>query len=191
MIGPDTKVYPWVYHPPISGQRVWIASYETVRNKVGDLVIDPKLDGDPREAMGLPYQAALILKRRLESEGVISHLYAVRFSLHPTGDEVGAGNTNSAPTDDNRTVMVYRGLLVRPGIGVNHGRCWFVKFPGTAIESVRGHTPEEAVNTVYERGLQDKAEQAPPPPPAPEPTATPQRNYGARVRPGDLKFKGD
>ena len=190
MIGPNTKVYPWVYHPPISGQRVWIASYETVRNKVGDLVIDPKLDGDPREAMGLPYQAALILKRRLESEGVISHLYAVRFSLHPTGDEVGAGNTNSAPTDDNRTVMVYRGLLVRPGIGVNHGRCWFVKFPGTAIESVRGHTPEEAVNTVYERGLQDKAEQAPPPPPAPEPPA-PKKNHGARIRPGDLYTKGD
>jgi hypothetical protein len=192
MIGPDTKVYPWVYHPPISGQRVWIASYETVRNKVGDLVIDPKLDDDPRAAMGLPYQAALIIKRRLESEQVISPLYEIHFSLNPTGDEVAGGNRTAAPNDDNRTVMMYRGLLVRPGVSVNHGRVWYVKFPNSSIESIRGNTVEEAVDLVYDRGLQDKAEQAPPaPPPVPEPSTTPKKNYGARIRPGDLYTKGD
>ena len=190
MIGPDTTVFVRVYHPPNSNQRAWIASHETVRNKLGELAIKPQLDDDPRNAKGMSYQAALILKRRLESENMISNLYQVRFSLHPTGDAVDDGNTTSAPLEDNRVVMQYRGILVRPGVSVNHGRVWYVKFPGTSIESVRGNTPEEAVNTVYERGLESKAEQAPPPPPAPEPPA-PTNNYGARVRPGDLKFKGD
>lgn len=186
MIGPDTRVFPWIFHPPYSGQRAWIAGYETVRNVLGELVIQPTLDSDPAEAKSMSYQSALILKRRLESENMISPLYQVHFSLHPTGDSVAEGHATAAPTQDQRVVMAYRGILVRPGVDVNRGRCWFVKFPQTTIESVKADTVEAAVEIVYERGLQDKAERAPEPPPAqPESTATP--NYGVRIRPGDLK----
>jgi hypothetical protein len=187
MIGPDTNVFPWVFHPPYSGQRAWISSYETVRNNLGELVIQPKLDSDPSTARSMPYQAALILKRRIESENVISPLYTVHFSLDPTSDEVGAGHTTSAPTEDQRVVMTYKGILVRPGVDVNRGRCWFVRFPNTTIESIKADSVEAAVDTVFDRGLQDKAEQAPPPPAPPPPESASQNNYGARVRPGDLR----
>jgi hypothetical protein len=181
-ISPSTNVYSWVFHPPQSGQRAWIACYETVRNKLGELVVRPELDNDPANAMSLRYDLAIVLKRRLESENVISSLYQVRFSLNPTGEEVAGGNTTSAPTEDNRVVMAYRGILVRPGVSVNHGRAWFVRFPGQAIESIRGESPEEAVDICYERGLQSRAEQAPQPPPAPpeQPAQTPHPGYRIR-----------
>jgi hypothetical protein len=191
MIGPSTTVYAWICNPPNSGERVWLAAHETVRNQLGELVIKPEFDDDPREAKPMAYSTALILKRRLESEGVIGKgLYDVHFSLHPTGDEVGAGHTTAAPTDDNRVVMQYRGLLVRPGIDVKHGRVWYVKFPGTAIESIRGATIEEAVDKCYERNLQDKAEQAPAPPPAP-PEQPAKKTFEGRIRPGYFTDKGD
>lgn len=188
MIGPNTTVYPWVFHPPYSGQRAWLAGYETVRSALGELVIQPALVNDPAEAKSYPYQAALILKRRLESENAISSLYTVHFSLHPTGDMVAEGHTTAAPTEDNRVVMSYRGILVRPGVDVNRGRCWFVRFPQTQIESVKADSVESAVAIVFERGLQDKAEKTPEARPAPpEPAVAPTKNYGVRIRPGDLK----
>jgi hypothetical protein len=184
-ISPSTPVYLWVYHPPHSGQRAWLKSHEIVRNKLGDLVVLPTLDDDPATAVSMRYDLAVILKRRLETENVINAAaYSAHFSLSPTGEEVAGGNTTSSPTDDNRVVMSYRGILARPGISVNHGRCWFVKFPGHAIESVRGATPEEVVNMVYERNLQGKAEQAPPPPaPEPEQPTQKKKNCEGRLRP--------
>ena len=189
MIGPSTTVYCWIYNPPYSGQRIWLAAHQTVRNNFGDLVIKPEFDDDPREAMSMPYSSALIVKRRLESEGIINPgLYSIHFSLNPTGDPVAEGHTTAAPTEDQRVVMAYKGILVRPGVDVNRGRCWYVRFPQTTIESVKADTIEAAVDMVYERGLQDKAEQAPPPP-APEDSGVPQNKYGAgvRIRPGELR----
>lgn len=182
-----TNVYLWSYHPPHSGQRVWVAGTETILNKLGEKVLKPLLDDDPHIAQSFRYDIGIILKRRLESEGCISPLlYSFHFSLSPTGEEVAAGNVTSAPTEDNREIMHYRGLLVRPGRDVNLGRCWYVKFPGTTIESVRGDSPEDAVNKTFERNLQDKAEKYEVPPEPVVPPAT--NNYnGHRVRPGSLR----
>jgi hypothetical protein len=185
-IGPSTTVYIFFHDPRYD--RVWLASYEIVRNRLGDLIMKPELDADPRCAMSCRYEMAIIIKRRLETEGYLNpSIYEAHFSLTPTGDEVAAGNNTSAPDKDGRVIMQYRGLLVRPGHDVNHGRCWFVKFPGQGIESIRGNSPEEAVDKVFERNLQDKAEKydAPPPEPQAPPAQNPHNGY--RLRPGSLR----
>jgi hypothetical protein len=83
--------------------------------------------------------------------------------------------------------MAYRGLLAVPGFNARKQTlCWFVRFPNQAIESIRGNTPEEVVDSVYERNLQDKAEKAP----VVEPVEVkPQRSAGPRIRPGSIKDK--
>lgn len=187
-ISSNTSVFIWIHHPPNSGQRAWLGAYTTPRNQLGEIFLKPEFFDDPREAKSFKYEFALIVKRRLENEGYMNpNFYAFHFSLNPTGEEVAGGSTTSAPDKDGRVVMQYRGLLVQPGRDVNIGPCWFVKFPGQAIESVRGTTPEVAVDKTYERNLQHLAEQAPPPEPEPEAPSAPTTPFEGRLRPGSIR----
>jgi hypothetical protein len=164
---------------------VWVAGIDTVQNRLGEKILKPVLDNDPHAAQSFRYDIAIIAKRRFEFEGCIdSFLYSFHCSLTATGEEVASGNTTSAPQADGRVIMQYRGLLVHPGYG---NAFWWVKFPGTAIESVKGNTPEDAVNRVFERNLQDKAEKCAA---QPEPEAVPsasRKPFEGRVRPGSLR----
>jgi hypothetical protein len=124
------------------------------------------------------------VKRRLESEGCVNpSLYLFHFSLTATGEEIATGNVTSAPDKDNRQIMQYRGLLVRPYIP----RGWFVKMMDgpRELEPVKDDTIEGAADKVFERGLERFAEKAPEQPaPTPEPPV--QKKYNGRQRPGSL-----
>jgi hypothetical protein len=186
-ISERTNVYLWTYHPPHSGQRAWVAETNLVRNNLGNLILKPELDTDPKCAMSFRYSVGVIAKRRFETEGYINPTnYDFHFSLTATGEEIATGNVTSAPIADGRTIMYYRGLIARPGVDVNHGRVWYVRFPGQAIEGIRGDSAEDAVNKTYERNLQHLAEAAPPPEPEVVPPA-PTKSYEGRLRPGSRK----
>lgn len=181
-ISGTTPVFLWVIHPQ-NGQRIWLHKTETVRNRNNDFVLKPIWDDEDRFAKSYQYSVALIVKRRLESEGVSSFAaHDVRFSLTPDGEQIASGSTTSAPTSDNRQIMHYRGVLVRPF----NPRGWCVHlYDGPRqLESVKGDTIEDVVEKVFERNLQGKAEKAPTQP-APDPTKA-AVTAGPRLRPGDI-----
>jgi hypothetical protein len=154
------------------------------------LVLVPDLDDEARHAKAFRYDLAVIAARRLNSEGVLNpNIYQAGFTLVPSdsAEEIASGATTSAPDRDGRVIMQYRGLLVRPGQDVKTGPCWYVKFPGQQVESVRGDSPESAVDKVFERNLQHLAEQYEMPPEPQVPPAQPTNSDGARLRPGSLR----
>jgi hypothetical protein len=129
------------------------------------------------------------MKRRFDSEGVMDPtIYETKFTLSRGRDseEIATGHTASAPDAKGREVTACRGLLVRPGYG---NEFWWVKMPGTAIESIKGLTPEDAVEKVLERNLYQAAEKAPAPEPEPEQINEVQNEEQHRIRPGDLYGK--
>jgi hypothetical protein len=188
-IGPSTNVYIF-FHDSRYG-RIWVSGTELIKSKFGEWVLVPTLDDEARNAKSWRYDLAVIAARRFNTEGYLNpSVYQACFTLSPSNsaEEIASATTTSAPSEDNRVIMQYRGLLVRPGTDVKYGRCWFVKFPGQQIESVRGDSPEDAVEKVYERNLQDKAEKFDAPPP--EPIAPPATSKGeGRTRPGGLYDK--
>lgn len=182
-LGPTTKVFLWWHHPE-NGQRIWLAGHEQVRNNLGELILKPLLDDDPHFAVAVRYDLAKIYKRRFDSEGYFNpSIYQARFSLTPDGEEVATGaNTSRAPDKDNRQVMQFRGLLVRPYIP----RGWFVKLKegSREMDPVKDDTIEGAVDKVYERGLERFAEKCPDQPAlSTEPTQNPYPGF--RIRRAD------
>jgi hypothetical protein len=170
--------------------RLWVVELENSRDKFGNLVLEPLLNTDPRNAKSFRYDLAQLAARRFASEGLVPPGYATKFSLEKSNssDEISAIETAPTYQDDRRVPMHYKGLLAVPGRDTRTGEeCWWVRFPGQNIESIRGNSVEEAVDRVFERNLQHLAERYEAPPPAPEPLATPRKNYGARIRPGDLR----
>jgi hypothetical protein len=111
----------------------------------------------------------------------------VHFTLQAGGDTVD-DKPLVTQTEDyaKRVEMSYRGLLAVPGFDTrNQTPCWYVRFPDTNIESLRGATVEEAVDKVYERpDLLPHARRAPVQLEEPEASRKPA---GPRVRPGDLR----
>ena len=85
--------------------------------------------------------------------------------------------------------MQYKGILCRNGVNTRTGeRCWYVKLRDPQrgeLESIRGDSPEDTVNKVFERGLQSLAEQAPVQPAPQQQTVV--RPAGPRIRPGSLR----
>jgi hypothetical protein len=178
MISASTSVFPFFFHPQTK-QRVWIASLESKRDtRTGRLYLWPNLDDDPATAQKFRYDYALVMQRRFREE--LPPQYDVHFSLEPNGQEVDRA-VNSSPVQAGRTATPFKGVLVVPGNGNPH---WFVRYPGTAIESTRGDSVEDAYSKCVERGLLQHAERAPEEPPAPPLTAA-QRGI-PRIRPGSL-----
>jgi hypothetical protein len=190
-IGPNTNVYIF-FHDPRHG-RIWVQDTELILNQRGEKVLKPLLDDDPRYAKSWRYDIAVIAARRFKSEGVLNpHLYQACFTLSPSNsaEEIASASTTSAPDKDDRVVMQYKGVLVRPYIP----RGWCVHlFDGPRqLESVKGETVEEAVDKVIERNqlqFAEKYTQPEPEPVAPSAPASPTAKHyeGHRVRPGSLK----
>jgi hypothetical protein len=178
-IGQNTRVFIWFHDPRYP--RIWVAGVNTITNKLGEKLLRPVLVDSANEAVAYEYSIALIMKRRFDTEGVMNpSIYEAKFSLTADGEEVAGHNRTAAPDKDNRTIMQYKGVLVRPFIP----RGWCVHlFDGPRqLESVKADTIEEAVDKVIERNQLKFAEKAPEPP-ALEPE---KKVYsGPRVRPGD------
>jgi hypothetical protein len=184
-ISAATNVYIF-FHDPRFG-RIWVSDTEMVRNNLGNLVLIPKLDNEARNAKSWRYDLALIAARRFNTEGVLNpSIYQACFTLSPSdsAEEIASGSTTSAPTKDNRVVMQYRGLLVRP----YNPRGWCVHLvrDGAQLESVKGETVEEAVDKVIERNLFQYAEKHEQPEPEAAVPAT-KKPFNGRVRPGSLR----
>jgi hypothetical protein len=184
-IAATTPVFIWVRDLE-TGKRLWVADTENVRNKRNVLVLKAALDNEDRFAKSFPFQLALVIKRRLESEGLLHQSYKVSFSLSADGDPIALRENTGSSGDDKRVSMNYRGLQATPGFDTrNHTPCWYVRFPGTAIESLRGATVEEVVDKAYERpDLLPHAERAPV---QEEETEEPRKPAGPRIRPGDFR----
>ncbi len=180
-ISASTLVFPYFLDPQ-TGQRIWLTSAETRTTRDDRKILFPLMDDDQAAAKSFRYDLALIMQRRFREEG-LGPQYDLHFALNPTGEEVARSGVTSAPTADNRQVMTYKGLLVRPYIP--HGWCVHLFDGPRQLESVKGETIEGAVDKVYERNLQTKAEKAPAPP-APEPPEL-EVARGPRLRPGDIQ----
>jgi hypothetical protein len=183
-ISAATNVYIF-FHDPRFG-RIWVSDTEMVRNNLGNLVLVPKLDNEARNAKSWRYDLALIAARRFNTEGYLnSSIYQACFALSPSdaAEEIASGSTTSAPDKDNRVIMQYKGLLVRPFNP--KGWCVHLKRDGTQLESIRGETVEETVDKVIERNLFQYAEKFEQPEPEADPSA-PKKPFNGRIRPGSL-----
>jgi hypothetical protein len=185
-IGPSTNVYIF-FHDPRYG-RIWVADTELLRNNLGNLVLVPKLDDEARNAKPMRYDIATIAARRFNTEGVLNpSIYQACFSLSPdnSAEEIASAPTTSAPDKDDRVVMHYKGILVRPFIP--RGWCVHLYDGPRQLESVRGDTVEEAADKVIERNLFKFAEKYTQPEPEVVPPAPTDSYGGARMRPGGLR----
>jgi hypothetical protein len=187
MIAATTCVYVWLINTN-TGQRNWITSVDLKTNGLGQKVLVPLFDDDQHFAAKFEFQYALIMRRRLNAEGVANPaINRFFFSLSPSGEEVASEDVaGSSITKDGRVPMGYRGLLAVPGFDTRTQQsCWYIKFPHSTIESVRGSTPEEAINKAYERGPEalKYAERAAPEAPPEEPKK--EVYAGPMLRPGD------
>jgi hypothetical protein len=185
-IGPSTNVY--IFFHDARYVRAWVADTELVRNVRGELVLNPILDDEARNAKAMRYDMAVIAARRFNTEGVInSSIYQACFTLSPnnSAEEFSSAPMTSPPDKDNRVVMHYKGVLVRPFIP--RGWCVHLYDGKLQLESVKGDTVEEAVDKVIERNLFKFAEKFEQPEPEPVAPSAPTKNYGgARMRPGSL-----
>ncbi len=185
MLSRDTKVFITIF-PPGAPQQ-WLVNSQTVRDKnTGTLILWPTWDTDPSRARSMTLEYASIFRERYQRE----QGHAVHFALQAGAkDFVEESGAPSSIGEDQRTPMQHLGLLIRPGVDVRRGtRTWFVKLRDPQqgeLESVRGETPEEAVQKVFERGLQDLAEKAPIPLAPQAAVVTPKP--AVRIRPGSLR----
>jgi len=154
---------------------------DTTRNNLGEIVFHPLWSYEARDSRPISYELAVSLRERVWNEA--------RIKLHFTlsaGDSQFIEDTflpAEPPTKDERVPMMYRGIVAVPGIHVTHGRCWFVRFLGTAIESIRGNSPEEVIDKVYARpDLLPFAEKAPQ---ESAPEVKEQRPVAPRLLPSD------
>lgn len=164
----------------INGNRCYITQLGTKRNSRGELVLDAQFDDDASRSQPMPYEHALIVKRRLRDEhNVFIRFAQVAGDLADFVDEPGQEADNSATS---RITQHYRGLIIRPFNP--KGWCCKLRDDNGERESVRGETPEEVGDKVIERGLFEIAEKAPTPPP-PDPLKT-QQAPSYRKRPGSI-----
>jgi hypothetical protein len=162
------------------GVRHWLIKPENKRDeKTGRLRLWPTW-GPSEQAQPLTLEIAQIFRRRFEEENGVM----VRFALSAGSEDFVEEHSVLTPSTV-RGPMAFRGLLAVPGI--HRGEpCWFVRFPGTSIESLRGPSPEEVINNAYERpDLLQHAEKAPTPVAPVEQKV--QQPAMPRLRPGDRR----
>jgi hypothetical protein len=173
-ISASTPVFIWAIKPS-TGQRNWAHGFESRKDRNYRLVLWPLMSSDSHAAKSFRYDYAVIVRRRAAEELQCDY----HFSLTPDGEEV-AQQDRGAPDQEGREVTFFNGIVVRPF----SPRGWCIKFPGTAIETMRADTVQDVYERVKERNLLGKAEKAPAPPPEPEPE--PETIPQPRLRPGDL-----
>ena len=78
-IGVATRVH--LIATSTTGNRCYLASVTTQRNKFGELILDARWDDDPSMSKPMTYEQAVIFKRRMQAE----HNVAVKFA-HAAGD---------------------------------------------------------------------------------------------------------
>jgi hypothetical protein len=180
LINKNTLVHVLAIDP--NGTKHYLVKPDSKRNERGELVLWPTWSNQLQNSKPLTYEMACAFRARMRSE----HRNEVHLTLQAGSDQFIEERVPQETEDYSKRVpMSYRGLLAVPGFdGRTQTPCWYVRFAPHAIESVRGATPEEAVDRVYERNLQDKAEKAEPVAPEPE---KPQKPAGRRMRPGDFK----
>jgi len=162
-----------------NGKRCYVTQLGTKRNSRGELVLDAQFDDDASNSQSMPYEHALIVKRRMRDE----HNVFVRFtqSAGDLADFIDESEGNSSP-ESSRVVTPCKGLLVRPYNP--RGYCIRLVRDGAQLESVKGETVEETADKVIERNLFQYAEKAPAPPPEPSET---QQAPSYRKRPGSIQ----
>jgi hypothetical protein len=184
----DATVF--IFFEPQQGRRFWVADTDSRRDRFGNLMLIPILDDEARFAKSWRYDLAQIAARRFNTEGaVITSGHRAKFSLQAS-DSSQAIDSEVTPIqrEDQRVPMHYKGLLAVPGRDTRTGEeCWWVRFPGTTIESIRGATPEEAVDKAFERNLQHQAEQYEAPPAQQAPPQKHRFGPGIKIRPGALR----
>jgi hypothetical protein len=179
-INRNTSIYVFVI---ANGIRHNLVRPETKRNDRGEIILWPVWSSELKDSKSLTYEMACIFRERYTRE----HKRPVHFSLQ-AGGEVVDDKPLAAQAEDytKRVPMDYRGLRAVPGFDArNQTPCWFVRFPNTNVESLRGATVEEAVDKAYERpDLLAHAERAPE---QVAETEEPRKPVGPRIRPGDLR----
>jgi hypothetical protein len=186
MISRDTHIY---ISTVAGGQRYWLVKAETGRDQnSGKIVVMPKWTTTPSEARPAGYETAIIFRRRSREEYGAS----CDFSLSAGSLDFIEPENNSNPNgEDTRADKSFRGIRCRPGVDVKSGqRCYFVHILSEdgrfQINSVKGDTPEQAVQKVIDLGYQNFAERSQVEQ-APIVQQQQQRPAGGpRVRPGDL-----
>ena len=169
------------------GQRFWLTGTTNERHKSsGNLVLMGQWSPEPSAARSQTLETAVITRRRLWEESNCQ----VDFSLAAGSLDFVEGQATSSPGGpDERPTMEFRGLLIRPGIDVRSGtKTWFIRLRDPQrgeLQSIKAESPQEAVQKIFERGLQDIAEKAPVVPPQPQ-QAAPARST-ARIRPGSFR----
>ena len=185
MIGHDTPVF---ISASFKNKRYWLRGASNEMNKaLGRLILQGVWSDDPRLSVSVKLELALVYRRRFKEECN----QPVDLSLTAGSSEfVEPENTSGLSGSDERGVMQYRGILCRPGVDVKTGnKVWFVKLRDPQLgerESLKAESPEDAVNKVFERGLESLAEKAPVPV-APQPAAQAPARSTARLRPGSFR----
>jgi hypothetical protein len=166
------------------GHREYLVKPELHRNAKQELELWPIWSKEPRDSRSMNYEMAQLFQQRMRRE----HGTVIHFTLSAGADQFIQTREPSDRMDfGNRPNMAYKGLLAVPGYDVrNQKPVYYVRFPKSNIESVRGDTVEEAVDKVFERNLQQYAEKAPAMPP-PEPPKVDVPYTGPRLRPGDIR----
>jgi hypothetical protein len=172
-----------------NGNRIWFSHTDRRQHpRTFEWQTVPVADDDPRQSRPMRYDMALMAAKRWREE----FHYSVRLALEQYGefiDEPEQATPALAERTPKHAIVNGIDILVIPG----SDRFYYVRFPGSAIESLKGNTPEEAVDAfekmvVYRPELAKWVERyVPPAPRAEEPVAQQQthQQFGRR-RPGDV-----
>lgn len=172
------------------GRRVWFSHTDRRQHpKTFQWITQPIADDDPRKSRPMRYDVAFMAAKRWREE----FGYNVRLALEQFGEFIDEPE-QSTPAMAERTpkhasVAGVGDILIVPG----SDRFWYVRFPGSAIESLKGNTPEEAQDAfekmvAYRPELAKWVERYVPPPAQAQAPATQQEPQQPmyRRRPGDI-----
>ena len=135
---------------PYGGAKYWLIKAENQRGPNGRLILQGKW-GSSAEAQPVSLELAAVYRRRFAEETHCDVYFTL--SASDSAPYFEESNSSNAQGEDNRQAVSYRNLLARPGINTRNGeRCWYVRISegNQQLESIRGTSPEAAIDRVYE-----------------------------------------
>ena len=169
------------------GKRQYLVKPEVNRNAKGEYQLWPLWSDFPKDSQSMSLEYALIFRDRMRRE----HGAVIHFTLK-AGDESFIEFREPEETTDHtkRVPMAYKGLIATPGFDTrSQTPCWYVRFPGTAIESLpRQHVEEVGYKALERQDLLPYAERAPEAPKQ-QTVVHDEAPAGPRMRPGDLDYR--